>query len=65
LAVNCPERLADKPKPPPLTWRGLENHKRKVFEPLYFIKGDKQKSPPSIGGDLKIIREKFLSLYIL
>jgi len=41
LAVNCPERLADKPKPPPLTWRGLENHKRKVFEPLYFIKDEK------------------------
>jgi hypothetical protein len=33
--------------------RGFENHKRKVFEPLYFIKGEKQKPPPSIGGGLK------------
>jgi hypothetical protein len=36
----------------------------------FFVKEEgiikkKQKSPPSIGGDLKIIREKFLSLYIL
>jgi hypothetical protein len=57
LAVNCPEQVGDKHKIPSEYRRGFENHKRKVFEPLYFIKGDKNKSPLHvIGGGLKIIR---------
>jgi hypothetical protein len=49
LAVNYREQPAVKTKPPPRYRRGLKNHKRKVFEPLYFIKGEKNKAPSEIS----------------
>jgi len=45
LAVNYREQPAVKPKPPPSIGGGLKIIRQKFFEPLYFIKGDKNKAP--------------------
>jgi hypothetical protein len=58
--------LALKTKAPSEYRRGLENHKRKVFEPLYFIKGDKTKAPSEYRRGLENHKRKvFEPLYFI
>jgi hypothetical protein len=54
LAVNYREQPAVKPKPPPSIGGGLKIIRQKFFEPLYFIKGDKNKAPSEYRRRLKI-----------
>jgi hypothetical protein len=49
LAVNYREHPAVKPKPPPSIGGGLKIIREKFFEPLYFIKGDKNKAPSELS----------------
>jgi hypothetical protein len=58
-------RLGDKTKASSEYRRRLKNHKRKVFEPLYFIKGEKNKASSEYRRRLKNHKRKVLSLYIL